>query len=71
MSPSRPLFIGMDVHKETIAVAYVAQEHGAEAETPPRFGVTLDGVMRLLQDTRAETEAGTRRRQGRREPTHG
>lgn len=27
---SRTLFIGMDVHKETIAVAYVAQDHGAE-----------------------------------------
>src|SRR5215510_1339383 len=30
MSQSSTLFIGMDVHKETIAVAYVAQEHGAE-----------------------------------------
>ena len=30
MSQSRTLFIGMDVHKDTIAVAYVAQEHGAE-----------------------------------------
>jgi methylmalonyl-CoA mutase cobalamin-binding subunit len=30
MSQSRTLFIGMDVHKETIAVASVAQDHGAE-----------------------------------------
>src|SRR5262245_33063297 len=30
MSQSSPLLLGMDVHKETIAVAYVAQEHGAE-----------------------------------------
>jgi hypothetical protein len=30
MSQSHPLFIGMDVHKATIAVAYVAQEHGTE-----------------------------------------
>jgi len=29
MAQSRTLFIGMDVHKETIAVAYVAQEPGA------------------------------------------
>ena len=29
MSQSRTLFIGMDVHKESIAVAYVAQDHGA------------------------------------------
>jgi hypothetical protein len=27
MSQSSTLFIGMDVHKDTIAVAYVAQEH--------------------------------------------
>ena len=30
MSQSRTLFIGMDVHKDTISVAYVAQDHGAE-----------------------------------------
>lgn len=30
MSQSSTLFIGMDVHKDSIAVAYVAQEHGAE-----------------------------------------
>jgi methylmalonyl-CoA mutase cobalamin-binding subunit len=30
MSQSRTLFLGMDVHKESIAVASVAQDHGAE-----------------------------------------
>jgi transposase len=30
MSPSSTRFIGMDVHKESIAVASVAQDHGAE-----------------------------------------
>ena len=30
MSQSRTLLIGMDVHKDAIAVAYVAQDHGAE-----------------------------------------
>jgi hypothetical protein len=29
MSPSRTRFIGMDVHQDTMAVAYVAQDHGA------------------------------------------
>jgi transposase len=43
----------------------------ASAETQPRFGVTLGGVKRLVKDTRASREAGTRRRQGRWYPTHG
>jgi transposase len=30
MAQSRTLFIGLDVHTETIAVAYVAPDHGAE-----------------------------------------
>jgi hypothetical protein len=30
MSQSSTLYIGMAVHKDTIAVAYVAQDHGAE-----------------------------------------
>ena len=30
MSQSRTLYVGMDVHKESIAVASVAQAHGAE-----------------------------------------
>jgi Transposase IS116/IS110/IS902 family len=45
--------------------------HGASAETQPRCGVILGGVRRLGQDTRAESEAGTRRRQVRWYPTHG
>ena len=34
MAQSYMLYVGMDVHKESIAVAYVAQEHGAEAGLP-------------------------------------
>ena len=30
MSQSSTLYIGMDVHKDTIAVAYVAKDHNAE-----------------------------------------
>src|SRR5919108_2809707 len=30
MHPSRTLYVGMDVHKDAMAVAYVAKEHGAE-----------------------------------------
>ena len=38
MSQSSTLFIGMDVHKETIAVAYIAQDHGAEVTSLGTMG---------------------------------
>ena len=40
-------------------------------ETPPRCGVTLGGVKRAHGPPRPSMEAGTRRRQGRWDPTHG
>ena len=38
MSQSSTLFVGMDVHKDTIAVAYVAQDHGAEVTSLGTIG---------------------------------
>jgi hypothetical protein len=38
---------------------------GVSEKTPPRLGVTLGGVKRRVKPPRAETEAGTRRRQVR------
>ena len=38
MSQSSTLFLGMDVHKDSIAVAYVAQDHGAEVIYLGTFG---------------------------------
>jgi hypothetical protein len=45
MTQSSTLYVGLDVHKDSIAVAYVAQDHGAQ-ETQPRCGVTLVSVKR-------------------------
>ena len=52
MAQSRTLFIGMDVHKETIAVAYVAQEHGAEVTSLGPMGTRqcdIDQLGRKMQ----------------------
>ena len=52
MSQSSTLFIGMDVHKETIAVAYVAQEHGAEVTSLGTIGTRqcdIDHLVRKMQ----------------------
>jgi transposase len=38
MSPSRTRFMGMDVHTDSIAVADVAQDHGAEVTSWGTFG---------------------------------
>src|SRR6266700_263636 len=52
MSQSRTLFIGMDVHKDIIAVAYVAQEHGAEVTYLGTIGTRqcdIDQLVRKMQ----------------------
>jgi len=52
MSQSSTLFIGMDVHKETIAVAYIAQDHGAEVTYLGTIGTRqcdIDQLIRKMQ----------------------
>src|SRR5262245_24438476 len=52
MSQSSTLWIGMDVHKDTIAVAYVAQEHGAEVTYLGTIGTRqcdIDQLVRKMQ----------------------
>jgi transposase len=52
MSQSSTLYIGMDVHKDAIAVAYVAQEHGAEVIYLGPIGTRqadIDQLTRKLQ----------------------
>jgi transposase len=44
MSHSSTRFMGMDVHTDSIAVAYVAQDHGAEVTSLGTFG-TRQGDM--------------------------
>jgi transposase len=52
MSQSSTLFIGMDVHKDTIAVAYVAQDYGAEVTYLGTIGTRqcdIDQLIRKMQ----------------------
>ena len=52
MSQSSTLYIGLDVHKEAIAVAYVAQDHGAEVTYLGTIGTRqcdIDQLVRKLQ----------------------
>ena len=47
MSQSSTLFIGMDVHKDSIAVAYVAQDHGAEVASLGTIGTRQCDIDQL------------------------
>src|SRR5215475_4291385 len=52
MPQSNTLYIGLDVHKDSIAVAYVAQEHGAEVIYLGTIGTRqadIDQLTRKLQ----------------------
>ena len=54
MSQSRPLFIGMDVHKDTIAVAYIAQDHGDEGTSIGPIGTRQWDSDQLIRKMRSK-----------------
>jgi transposase len=52
MTQSSTLYSGMDVHKDSIAIAYVAQDHGAEVTYLGTVGTRqydIDNLVRKLQ----------------------
>ena len=52
MRQSSTLYVGLDVHKDSIAVAYVAQEHGAEGIYLGAIGTrqcAIDQLIRKMQ----------------------
>jgi len=56
MSQSRTLFIGMDVHKGTIAVAYVAPDHGAEVLYLGTMGTRQCDIDQLIRKMQAKAQ---------------
>src|SRR5881397_3725921 len=49
LSPSRTRFIDMDVHKDAIAVAYVAQDHDAEVASLGTMGTRQCDIDHLIR----------------------
>jgi transposase len=49
MSPSSTRFMGMDVHTDAIAVAYVAQDHGAEVTSLGTFGTRQGDIAHRIR----------------------
>jgi transposase len=56
MSQSSTLFIGMDVHKDSIAVAYVAQDHGAEVLYLGAIGTRQCDIDQLIHKMRSKAK---------------
>jgi len=55
MSPSRTLYVGMDVHTESMAVAAVAQAHGAEVVSLGTVGTRHGESDKLLRQLRSKS----------------
>jgi transposase len=55
MAQSRTLYVGMDVHKESITVAYVAQTHGAEVVSLGTIGTRQCDMDKLLRQRRSKS----------------
>jgi transposase len=52
MNQSSTLYVGLDVHQDSMAVAYVAQDHGAEVTSLGTIGrrqADIDHLVRKLQ----------------------
>jgi transposase len=56
MAQSRTLFIGMDVHKDSIAVAYVAQDHGAEVIYLGSLGTRQCDIDQLIRKRQSKAK---------------
>src|SRR5262249_45252230 len=55
MHQSRTLSLGWDVHKESIAVAYVAKEHHAEAVSLGTIGTRQCDIAQLIRKMQSKS----------------
>jgi transposase len=56
MSQSSTLYIGMDVHKDTIAVAYVAKDHNAEVVYLGTIGTRQTDIDQLIRKMQSKAQ---------------
>ena len=55
MAHSSTLFVGLDVHKETIAVAYVVEEREAEVVSLGTIGTRQCDIDKLIRRLQSKT----------------
>jgi hypothetical protein len=56
MAQYTTLYVGMDVHTESIAIAYVAQEHGAEAVSRGPIGTRQCDIAKLIRQLQSKSQ---------------
>jgi hypothetical protein len=56
MPPSSTLDVGLDVHQESMAVAYVAQAHGAEVISLGTLGTRPCDIDKRLRHLRSKSQ---------------
>jgi transposase len=56
MPQSSTLYVGMDVHKDSLAVAYVAQEYGAEVASLGTIGTRQCDIDRLIRQLQSKSK---------------
>ena len=57
MHQSSTLYVGMDVHQESIAVAYVAKDHGAEVISLGTIGTRQCDIDQLVRKLQSKSQA--------------
>jgi hypothetical protein len=57
MQQASTLYVGLDVHKEAIAVAYVAQDHGAEGISLGTIGTRQCDIDKLLRQLQSKNKS--------------
>ena len=56
MHQSNTLYIGMDVHKDSMAVASVAQDHGAEVTSLGAIGSRQCNIDQLIRNLHSKAK---------------
>jgi transposase len=56
MPQSSTLYVGLDVHQESIAVAYIAQEHGAEVTSLGTIGTRQGDIDQLIRKMQSKAK---------------
>jgi transposase len=56
MQQSNTLYVGLDVHKDSMAIAYVVQDHGAEVVSLGTIGTRQGDIDQLIRKMQSKSQ---------------